>query len=385
VTITMDASSYAELEAQLKRRETYYPGHDEPEWTLLQETLGSVVDRLWEVASAEGPRATPEHLEALGDRPVFVLGYYKSGTTLLLNLLDGHPELLALPGEWRHFTRPAERPPPGDAAIRAIHARAIRNAITPYGIPPRWLLGNPAETAADRYEELGRAVVGFARTRGSRDVLAAAAQAFAAVTGTAPRRWVEKTPTQELLVERILGAYPEARFVHIVRDPHATIDSIEGYRSGRPIVDSLTGAAELGRSFRAALNGRRRLGDRYTILKYEELVTDTATTMRTVADALGIAYDPKHLLVPTTLGTPATANAGRPDRRVSGAVHTFSLDRASTSRRRDRLIVDALAGESAGALGYDARRGYLPVAIAARAALFMRYRIAPALRLKRSP
>lgn len=376
MTVVADPSSYALLEKRLRLRETYYPAHDEPEWSLLQQTLDSVVDRLWTLASTEGPHLPPEYLEAFGERPVFVVGYYKSGTTLLLNLLDGHPELLALPGEWRHFTGQAVH---GEDAIRAVHSRAIRNAITPYGIPPRWLLGNPAETAVDRYDELGRAVVGFARARGSRDVLAAAAQGFAAVTVATPKHWVEKTPTQELLLEQILAAYPEARFVHIVRDPHATLGSIRDYKSGVPIADSLTGAAELDRSLRAAVAGRRRVGDRYTIVKYEDLVTETAATMRTVAAALEIAYEPQHLLVPTTLGAPATANAGRPERRVSGAVHTLSLERASASRRRDRLVVDALAGRSANALGYDVGKRNTLVAAAARAVLFMRYRITPIL------
>ena len=380
--VATGAPSYAALEEQLKRREGYYPAHDEPEWSMLQQTLGSIVDRLWELASGEAPHRPPEHLEALADRPVFVFGYYKSGTTLLLNLLDGHPALLALPGEWRHFTQQADRLQ-GEAAIRVLHSRAIRNAITPYGIPPRWLLGDPASMETDRYEELGRAVVRFARARGSRDLLAAAAQAFAAVGAESPKRWVEKTPTQELLLDPILSAYPEARFVHIVRDPHTTINSIEDYRSGRPIVDPLTGAAELARSFRAALDGRSRLGNRYTVVRYEELVTDTAMTMRTVADALEIAYEPERLLVPTTLGIPATANAGRPERRVSGTVHGYSLDRASTSRRR-RLIVDALAGDGARALGYDGSGGNRLVATAARAVLFMRYRVAPVLRPTRS-
>ncbi len=33
------------------------------------------------------------------DYPVFICGYQKSGTTLLLNLLDNHPELVVMPGD----------------------------------------------------------------------------------------------------------------------------------------------------------------------------------------------------------------------------------------------------------------------------------------------
>ena len=33
------------------------------------------------------------------ERPVFVVGYPKSGTTLVVSLLDGHPQLVVFPEE----------------------------------------------------------------------------------------------------------------------------------------------------------------------------------------------------------------------------------------------------------------------------------------------
>lgn len=370
---------YDDLDARLERREEYYPRHEEPEWGLLQEALAVVTERLWVAASPEAGRHPPSELESFADRPIFVVGYYKSGTTLLLNLLDGHPDLLALPGESRHFTSLADLGPTRKDDIRRLHAHWIRNTITPYGLPPRWLLGRPAENGSDPYDAFGRTLVGFARAQNSRDLLGAAAQALAVMRGASPQYWVEKTPLHELEVNRILSAYPEARFVHIVRDPCSTLDSIAHYGTETPIVDVLAGAAELSRSFDAAIVARRELGDRYTVIRYETLVTDTQHTMSVVAAALGISYN-ECLLVPTTLGMPATANAGRPEHRVSGMVHARSLERASGLSRRDRLVVDALVGGSARELGYGTHRPSRAVALAARTALFTRYRIAPALR-----
>lgn len=329
--------------------------------------------------------SAPSHLASLAEHPVFVLGYYKSGTTLVLNLLDGHPDVLSLPGESRYFAHLDDVSARHDreASLRRLHAVWVRNTITPYGLPPRWVLGQPQPDAADPYDELGRHLVAFARGRAGRDPLAAAAQALAAVTGSSPRLWVEKTPMHEFHLERILAAYPEARFVHIVRDPCATIESIQQYESGEPIVDPLTGAAELSRSFAIALDAQRQLGDRYTIIRYESLVTDTPGTMRIVAAGVGIAFD-ERLLVPTTLGRPSTANAGRPERRVAGNVHSLSLDGGRSLRRRDRMVVTALAGRPAESLGYCTHGGSRAVALAARAALFSRYRLAPRLLGSRS-
>jgi hypothetical protein len=366
--ITVSENLYAELERDLERREEYYPVRKEPEWSVLQERLAAVTARLWTEAADEPARTPAPELEQLAERPVFVLGYYKSGTSLLLNLLDGHPELLALPGESRHFTSGAPRD------LRALHALWIRNTITPYGIPPRWLLGTPGD-GHDPYDDFGRCVVAFARERDDRDLLAAVAQALAVSTHSTARLWVEKTPTNEFHVDTILNAYPDARFVHIVRDPRSTIGSIRNYGVEAPIVDTLTGAAELARSFRVALAEQDRLGDRYTVVRYEDLVADPAATMRHVASRLGVAYDDV-LVAPSTFGRPATANAGRRERRVSGEVHTLSVNGGSRLERGRRAVVDALAGREARELGYDSGTSSRMVALAARAVLSVRYRIA---------
>ena len=371
------ASLYEKAAEQLVRREGYYPRHEEPEWSRLWATLEAIAARLWERAASEPARRPPDDLTALGDRPVFILGYYKSGTTLLLDLLDGHPELIALPGESWYFDRlAAASASDREAWLRKLHARSIWNTITPNGLPPRWLLGLPTADS-DPYDQVGRLLVAFARSQPERDPLAAVAQALAVITGATPRLWVEKTPTHEFYVDRILSTYPGARFLHVVRDPRSNMTSIANF--GAAVVDPSTGAAELARSFRAALAGRSRFGTRYTIVRYEDMVTDTEAVMRSIADALDIAYDDR-LLIPTSLGGPATANAGRPERRVAGAVHSLSVDRISGLRRRDRLVLEALAGRPGRELGYDMAAGSRVIALMARTALFARYRIAPALR-----
>src|SRR5215813_2734719 len=57
-------------------------------------TLGAVVPSTAECTAA---------LEWL-QRPTFICGHQRTGTTLLQNLLDGHPQLLVLPSEGTYFT-----------------------------------------------------------------------------------------------------------------------------------------------------------------------------------------------------------------------------------------------------------------------------------------
>ena len=37
------------------------------------------------------------------EKPIFISGFNKSGTTLLLSLLDYHPELVVIPEEFHYF------------------------------------------------------------------------------------------------------------------------------------------------------------------------------------------------------------------------------------------------------------------------------------------
>jgi hypothetical protein len=355
--------SYREIDRLLRHRAATYPKRPEPVWTRLVTTIQSVAAALW-IAAATEPRADagPE-LD-----PVFVVGYYKSGTTLLLNLLDSHPAVVALPGESRWFTGAAE-----EQSLRGLHADWIRNLITPYGLPPYWVLGEPWDAGHDPYLRFTRELARFGRAREGRDLLVAVAQAIAATTGTTPRLWVEKTPTHELHVHRILAAYPNARFLHVVRTPRATMRSLLQYDADQPVVEPLPGAVELGRSLQLALDGQAQYGERYHVVRYEELVDATETAMRAVAAALAIPFDAS-LLAPTTGGKPTMANAGRPERRVVGEVHRLSAD-PGTLPRRIAAAVDAFAGAPAKQLGYDTPGGSRLTRTVVRAILSARHRL----------
>jgi len=366
---------YRELDARLAERAAQYPRRAEPLWSELQRLLEAVTERLWErPADTEAP---PDGLEELTDRPVFVLGYYKSGTTLLLNLLDGHPDVFALPGESRHFPRFAEELaslPSEEERLRRLHAAWIRRLITPYGIPPFWALGEPWQAAEDPYRLFTAHLLRFAGARDGEDLLGAVAQAMAAATGASPRLWAEKTPTHEFHLKRILAEYPEARFVHIVRDPRSTLNSILRFGGDQQIADPLTAAAELGRSFALAREWQRKLPSRYLVLRYEDLVEEPADSMRRVAEMLEIPYGGT-LATPTVGGRPATANAGVAERRVVGRVHRLSLGETDALDDRTRAVVAALAGRESRALGYDVPPGNPAVRLAARVVLWSRFRI----------
>src|SRR6185503_18605589 len=75
-------------------------------------------------------------------RPVFICGHQRSGTTLLQNLLDDHPQLLVLPSEGTYFASFAyvARVAPATTALEKFAADWIRRLVDP-NFAPHFRLG----------------------------------------------------------------------------------------------------------------------------------------------------------------------------------------------------------------------------------------------------
>lgn len=357
---------YQRIDGLLEQRARDFPRRVEPLFGTLQASLHELADRLRVAAGRVAPEHPPAELVAA---PAFVCGYYRSGTTLMAGLLQGHPDVVSLPSESRYFGQWRRRLAslPEEEMLADLHDGWIRRAVSPDGLPPFWSLGRPWEDGDDRYAAFTRAL--FAYTAGrkpSDDLLGIVAAAFA--QGMNPRLWAEKTPTNEFHVPEIVAAYQNARFVHMVRDPRATLASIKAWNRGQHLVSVPAAAVELRKSFEAACTNVERIGaDRYLVVRYEDLVTEPEREMRRVASFLGLDWSDV-LVTPST-----TANSSNAERRVQGRIHGLS-ETASAGRVAD-AIGCAFAAEPARVLGYDLPRGSEAVALATRAYLSVTTRL----------
>jgi LPS sulfotransferase NodH len=213
------------------------------------------------------------------DRPIFVLGCARSGTTLLRLMLHSHPRI-ALPTETK-FVLPAytARCEFGDLA-ESKNRRALAEWIT----GDRSTKGH--ELGLDAGEVVEEIVTG-PPTLGS--AVGAVFRAYARLQRKA--RWGDKRPSYARYAGPLLRMFPDAQFVHLVRDGRDCVASL----LEMPWYDGdVHHAVSLWRE--TIDQGRRlaaRLGpDTYYELQYERLVADPTDELTRLCGFLGEDFDP---------------------------------------------------------------------------------------------
>ena len=110
----------------------------------MRERLSEFSD--WLITSAkENPYTYSDYpldqFKKMMETPVFIGGMHKSGTTLLRNVLDNHPELLVLPTDGKGFSLIHECLKDGTEGIERALRQIIVELIEPLGgTPPNWIL-----------------------------------------------------------------------------------------------------------------------------------------------------------------------------------------------------------------------------------------------------
>jgi Sulfotransferase family len=338
----------------MKRR-----GRGEPAWAVGADAEYSALCR-----------ARLAHVVPVGEPLVLISQIYRSGGSLLSQLLDGHPECHAHPHELR-IGRPNSRHWPQldldrpetwfEMLYEKYAGKHLRNGYAKTGgdpAPPENRDVFPFLFLPGLQKRIFDQCVHEAQIERERDVLDCYftsyfnawldnqnlyAEPKRAVTAFAPELGMRPASR-----EAFFAAYPDGKLVSIVRDPRAWYASA---RRQRPRdADPEVGIERWRRSAERTLEAIELHGDRIVAITFEQLVLDTEATMQGLAERIGISMSPT-LLVPTFNGRPIRANsADRIDRHgvLAERVDAYreALDEATIVR------VDELAGDL-----YDRVRG----------------------------
>ena len=214
-----------------------------------------------------------------GGDAIFVVGLPRTGTTLTERILTSHPEIKAA-GEL------------GDFGLLIKRAAKTRS---PFVLDPETF---------DAATELNLAPVGAAYLEGVAKRIGAG-------------RFVDKMPLNALYAGLILRALPDARVICLKRNPmdaclsnYRQLLAGAGASSYDYTFDLETTAAyyagfeKLGAHWRANLPA-----DRYTEVRYEDLVADLETQARRLIDFVGVPWDARCIAFHENVSPVATASS----------------------------------------------------------------------------
>ena len=200
-------------------------------------------------------------------RPVFVIGADRSGASALAWALGQHPSLPAV-GDTGWVSELA-------AELPRIHERSV---------------------TGQRARQLGGER--FSRTFG---------RAAAALVGDSLHRWVDCAPEHVANVEALAKLFPEALFIHVVRDVDEVVRSLVDPPLGSA---AATGGTQIPEHLRLRLSEReatdrwmaaalagaeaeKQLGDRRVLrVAYDDLIDRPEILVRRCLDFVGEQYDP---------------------------------------------------------------------------------------------
>jgi LPS sulfotransferase NodH len=243
------------------------------------------------------------------DRPIFVVGAPRSGTTMLQLMLHAHPRI-AIPPETRFvlgaYQRRAEWGDLTDIANRRRLAEWITRGET-----------NFADLDLDADAVIAQIVDGP-------PVLGAAMgivfRAYANKFGKP--RWGDKRPAYLLNVDLLLRMFPNAQIINIIRDGRDCVASTIGQPWHRGGLNEAI--YTWCRSDDEGWRARRTLdSETYHELHYESLVADPVRRMKAICAFLGEDFVP-------AMASPATmADVAVPERKVW---HELTRGEVTTTR-----------------------------------------------------
>lgn len=275
--------------------------------------------------------------------PVFICGMPKSGTTLISQLLDHHPQLLVFPGEG-HYENSLRKKDYYGSNIDQILKHWLKHFFISIRTYPRLTLGDKYYRYAN-FSKLLYFLLLYTETPPF--ICAVAALSSLYPNADKFKYWTEKTPGNELYSDLLLKHHPDAKFINIVRHPLQNIVSFQKWRIMRNgISDLKTLIKSTKNRLGVTVKNYAKYGpEKYHIVLYENLVSNTEVEMRKISEFLNIPFR-NELLKPTELGHSAVSNSMYKKNIVKGKVLDLSKRISSElTENQKNEILKALSKE----------------------------------------
>ena len=271
--------------------------------------------------------------------PVFVVGARRSGTTLLQLMLDAHPNI-GMTYETGFLPKYAEKVP------FALDTKSgVNDFLHDFYMKPSIQLWDTKElpTAEEVYSRM--------EEPGAGSLLNAVFSILAAQRNKC--RWGDKTPDFVLHMPALISLFPNAQFIHIIRDVRDIAVSRLNIRwFSNDIV-------RISNEWRTILNTARADAStlakgQYMELRFEDLIGNTKEELQRICEFL---HEPYH---DDMLQYHQSAEERIPSADMHVHENTLKAPLPSKCNKwktqltpGDRMIIESLAGEEMQSLGYE--------------------------------
>jgi hypothetical protein len=291
-------------------------------------------------------------MESYLDRPVFVCGHRRSGTTLLINLLDSVNEAIVYPDDSGFFYMyyplcETMDDTNEDKIYRLVNKVAIENLGSL--IDKQKCTINEKEKLYKQQKKFIDKLKNFNKKQfTTRDILKYFIKSFGEVflDGIKPKFWVEKTTSSEIYAIEMKKWFPDAKFIHVIRDPRDIWSSLmSGWdrryskynTSKNNLMHSMIERGVLG--FQMAIDNQITIGkSNYHVVRYEDLVDNPDNTMKNIANFMDIDFS-KNLLTPSTFGINWRGNNFSGD-KFNGISNNNSEKWKSRISEKDAMLIE---------------------------------------------
>ncbi|HAT35793.1 MAG TPA: hypothetical protein DCS82_08760 [Rhodospirillaceae bacterium] len=264
-------------------------------------------------------------------KPIFIVSSPRSGSTLLRLILDAHPNIAVPSPAWIYeFVYPFLYSY-GDLSDET-NFRELAHDMIDMPTIKEWMVDFTVDEVVEKCAEPS-----------FKEAYAYLHEKDAAAKGKV--RWGEKSPRNGYWIEEIKSDFPDAQFVHIIRDGRDMAIDISQSQSMRPC--SVLMGVHFWKHYVSGITtdlAKLDAGDAFTI-KYESLCADPGTELKNLCDFLGEDFDETMLRHNETPSTKKWAAIG--NHKATGA--PISTDYCEMYKTRlkgtDAQVLESVIGD----------------------------------------
>ena len=253
----------------------------------------------------------------MNSQPIFICGAHKSGTSLMRSLFDGLGSVFTIPIEshffqnmhyWVNNEYRRERPKKisKEQAIDRFCKFIKRNNRVEDRLSDSMTKGLFDEEKFREY------IVKIKDVKTQKEILEIYYSAiYYSIYGkqlSNKYRIIEKSVENAEFAIDLSVMYPDAKFIHIVRNPYANFVSLRKFKSvkyGYPLLHRLVNTLSNNYYY---LYKNQRIIENYYVVRYQDLVQEPEETIKDIAKYLEIPFTEK-MLKPTSMGKDWAGNS----------------------------------------------------------------------------